>query len=336
MTFEISVFMSNREVFLTFEICNSCKKVGHVEAACRNKRQSGRNYAKKGNRTRTYRIAEGVESSNSDDEDELHFIKKISQNSTPYMVKLMINDAVVDFEIDTGSGITIIPELTFNKLFGNRTLLESKMTVRTYSNEKLSVIGKFYCTVTHNDKTYPEMKIIVLEGDGVSLLGRNWLNEIDIDWSKVIKSNSTGVHAINSKDKSLENVVESRLKKLLKEYDCLFEKRLGRIKDYKAKLNLKSDAVPKYSKARTVPFALEEAVSNELDRLEKEGVLESVSHSDWASPIVIIPRSDGRLRICGDFKRTINPYLENEEYHIPSPDEVFSKIQEGNYFQKLI
>ena len=54
------------------------------------------------------------------------------------MVKLTINDVAVDFEIDTGSGITIIiPESIFNKLFGNKILLESKMTVRIYSNEKL-------------------------------------------------------------------------------------------------------------------------------------------------------------------------------------------------------
>ena len=53
------------------------------------------------------------------------------------------------------------------------------MTVRTYSNEKSLVIGKFYGSVTHNDKIYSDMKIIVLEGDGVSLLGRNRLNEIN-------------------------------------------------------------------------------------------------------------------------------------------------------------
>ena len=34
------------------------------------------------------------------------------------------------------------------------------------------------------------------------------------------------------------------------------------------------------------------AVGKELDCLEKEWVLEKVTHSDWASPIVAVPKGD--------------------------------------------
>ena len=53
-------------------------------------------------------------------------------------------------------------------------------------------------------------------------------------------------------------------------------------------------------KARTVPFAMKVAVELEIERMENDEILKSVPFSEWASPIVIVPKSDGQLRICGD------------------------------------
>ena len=64
-------------------------------------------------------------------------------------------------------------------------------------------------------------------------------------------------------------------------------------------------------------------VIEEIERLEKEGILKPVSYSVWASPIVIVTRPDGRICMCGDFKSTFNPVLENEEYPMPDADEIF-------------
>ena len=67
--------------------------------------------------------------------------------------------------------------------------------------------------------------------------------------------------------------------------------------------------------------------------MEKDGILKSVSFSDWASPIVIIPKPN--IRICGDYKRTINPVIKNDTYPQPTPEELFSKIQGGKKFSKI-
>ena len=56
---------------------------------------------------------------------------------------------------------------------------------------------------------------------------------------------------------------------------------LGTIKSLQAKLHVKKNAEPKFCKARPVPFALRKAIEDELDRLEKEGILNKVDHSDW-------------------------------------------------------
>ena len=50
-------------------------------------------------------------------------------------------------------------------------------------------------------------------------------------------------------------------------------------------------AIPRFSKARSVPYAYRELVEKELDRLESEGILEPVEFSEWASPIVSVLKS---------------------------------------------
>nr|XP_022901108.1 uncharacterized protein K02A2.6-like [Onthophagus taurus] len=73
----------------------------------------------------------------------------------------------------------------------------------------------------------------------------------------------------------------------------------------------------------------------ELDRLVNEGILEPVSFSKWGTPIVPIIKEDGSVRICGDFKVTINPCLEIERYPIPRIDELLNSMQGSVIFSKI-
>jgi hypothetical protein len=81
---------------------------------------------------------------------------------------------------------------------------------------------------------------------------------------------------------------------------------------------VKEGATPKFYKPRPVPYALKEKISDELDRLERIGVVEKVDYSDWAAPIVPVMKSNGSVRICGDYKVTINPELEVQQYPLPT------------------
>ncbi|GFV90624.1 retrovirus-related Pol polyprotein from transposon 412 [Trichonephila clavipes] len=48
---------------------------------------------------------------------------------------------------------------------------------------------------------------------------------------------------------------------------------------------------------RTVPFALKGRVENEIDRLEREGIIEKVDSSEWATPVVPVVKTDGSIRL---------------------------------------
>ena len=62
------------------------------------------------------------------------------------------------------------------------------------------------------------------------------------------------------------------------------------------------------------------------------GVIELIESSDWAAPIV--PR-DGSLRICGDFKLTINQAAKVDTYPLPRIDDIFSRLASGKHFTTL-
>ena len=102
------------------------------------------------------------------------------------------------------------------------------------------------------------------------------------------------------------------VKQILEVHADIFHPGLGTCTTAQARLTLRDEVVPKYCKPRRLPFAIKPAVGAELDQLEKNGVVEKVTQSDWATPIVVVRKPGGRVRICGDFKVTLNPVLRND------------------------
>ena len=66
----------------------------------------------------------------------------------------------------------------------------------------------------------------------------------------------------------------------------------------------------------------------------KEGVLEPVKYSDWGTPIVPVVKSNGSIRICGDFKVTLNPQIMVDKYPIPKIEEMLANMN-GEKFTKI-
>jgi len=73
------------------------------------------------------------------------------------------------------------------------------------------------------------------------------------------------------------------------------------VKDVEAKLYVNTDARPLFFKARSVPYALKQKVEHELERLQNQDVITPVPHSDWAALTVAFVKSDGSVRVCGDY-----------------------------------
>ena len=94
-------------------------------------------------------------------------------------------------------------------------------------------------------------------------------------------------------------------------------------------------AKPRFFKARPLPYALREKVATELDRLENGGILTKVDWSEWATPVVSVAKKDGSVRLCGDFKVSLNSQLKIDHYPLPRVDDVFASLASGQRFTKI-
>uniref|UniRef100_A0AAV2JG06 ribonuclease H n=1 Tax=Knipowitschia caucasica TaxID=637954 RepID=A0AAV2JG06_KNICA len=80
---------------------------------------------------------------------------------------------------------------------------------------------------------------------------------------------------------------------------------------------------------------MKEKVDKELERLEKDGVISPVKHSEWAAPVVPVTKKDGGLRLCGDYKVTVNLATNTETYPLPRIEEVLAALCGGKIFSKI-
>ncbi|GBO42466.1 hypothetical protein AVEN_45729-1 [Araneus ventricosus] len=101
------------------------------------------------------------------------------------------------------------------------------------------------------------------------------------------------------------------------------------------KLKLRDGAKPSYTPEWNVPYALKEKVDKELDYLEAAGIISKSITSDWGSPLVVIPKGDGTVRLCIDYKAGVNDLLMNINYSIKKIDEVLYSLRDSKYFCKL-
>lgn len=98
----------------------------------------------------------------------------------------------------------------------------------------------------------------------------------------------------------MQRPLEGGLKQLyIRQISQVFDGNIGTIKGCQAK---QEGVQPRFHQAHPVPFAVKEAVAMELDSLEQEEIVEKVSASNWATPIVVVPKRDGSLRLCGDYR----------------------------------
>ena len=82
-------------------------------------------------------------------------------------------------------------------------------------------------------------------------------------------------------------------------------------------------------------MTLHEKIELELHRLVKKGTKAPVEFSECATPIVPIVKEDGTIRICGDYKQTINQAAKLDNYLIPKIEDLYATLGEGKEFTKL-
>lgn len=93
--------------------------------------------------------------------------------------------------------------------------------------------------------------------------------------------------------------------------------------------------MPLFYKPRTLPYSVRDQVETELGRLEEQSVITRVERSQWAAPLVVVPKTDGTNRLCSDYTVTVNQVIEDEPYTLPMIEDLFANLAGGQKFTKL-
>ena len=162
--------------------------------------------------------------------------------------------------------------------------------------------------------------LIVANGQRPSLLGRGWLTKIRLDWTQLCNN-----HVCYSLS----------LQGILADYSTIFDTELGTLIGLKATIRVDPAAQPHFFKPRAAPYASKEKIEKELDQLLKQEVIEKINFSEWAAPIVPVMKKDGSVRICGDYKMTVNQASKMESYPLPKIDDLLALLAGGKKFSNL-
>ena len=120
------------------------------------------------------------------------------------------------------------------KEFPGIMLKKADVVLKTYTNERMTVVGELLIQVAYEQQC-EHLPIVIVAGDRPSLLGRNWLKQICLDWNSIC----TVARA---------DAEEGSLKSLLCEHEEIFKDELGTVCSLQATLHVRLDARPKFFK----------------------------------------------------------------------------------------
>jgi len=87
-------------------------------------------------------------------------------------------------EVDKGVCMSLVSEKKFRRLFPTKLIKHSHTQLTTYSGHPIKAIGEVNVDVTYRSQQ-AKFPLIIVAGSGPSLLGRNWLNAIRLDWKSI-------------------------------------------------------------------------------------------------------------------------------------------------------
>lgn len=301
--------------------CFVCNRTGHIAKVCK---------------SRTAQISDEETES---DCDVIQRLNKVGggkgTRACKHMIEVILNGSKVNMELDTGAPCGIMSKATFQSRIGNYRLLQTNRRFTSYTGHGIDCIGRVIVEVKVGSTTR-KLNLYIVDGDFDSLFGREWISQFvgEIDFVKLF-STPESVKEIKMASPHLSASEFRILQQVLTQYEDNFSDTAGKLDCPPIKLHLKQDAKPVFAKAREIPYALRDAYAAGIDEKIAAGFYKRVDFSEWASTTHVVSKKDGRIRITGNYKPTVNPRIIVDEHPIPKPEHIFNKMNGSKLFCHL-
>jgi transposase InsO family protein len=314
--------------------CNNCKKSNHFAAVCRGKKK------------RTSGFVRAVEESDTDETEELFVISDIAAVTLDdaQLVTLKLESGnYLRFQPDTGAQCNVIPVHLYKMASKDHTLKQVKKVktaITAYGGSRLPVVGQvvirvwrdqFKCLLDCKLVDCPDIRPIL---GRKACIGMNIIKYTDNDAINKPQSDDAPVYVVDDTESS--NTVQASMSKesLVKGFPKVFADEVGQL-DGEYHIKLDTTMAPVQHAPRRVPVALRARLKTELEKMEKQGIIASVTTpTAWVSSMVVVPKKNGKLRICLDPK-DLNQAIQREHYPLPTIEDVATRLHGAKVFTKL-
>lgn len=236
--------------------------------------------------------------------------------------------------VDTGSDINLISHDLYTMLSDVNSIVPEKLLLTGLGSSRVSSIGKFNCKLIVDGHCYNVTFHVVPKGviPYPVILGQTFLTNtiMLIDKGVIqIKPHSYDSSFLQCLYSSIDkDELSPQIQSIIDSYKPL------KIKEapIKLKIILKDD-IPVVQRPRRFALKEEEEVKQQIDEWLTGGIIRP-SFSEYASPLVLVRKKDGSIRVCVDYRK-INQKMVKDEYPLPVIDDHIDKLCKTGVFSTL-
>lgn len=267
------------------------------------------------------------------------------EDERPYLTVSILGNSVVGL-LDTGASRTIVGRKGWSLLqslgFGLDSTKEIYCTVA--NGQKLTALGVVQVPFELENKTAWIEVVVVPDLSHFLIFGVDFFRKMGIvpdlrsgKWNFSNIESEILPHLasiVDTKEPRLSIEQSMAVGLLVDKYFSKMNGKLGCVKNVEHHIRLIDPHQPPI-KQRYYPVSpvIQKEIDKQIEEMEVNDVIEK-SDSDWASPILMVPKKDGSWRFCIDFRK-VNAVTQRDAYPLPYISSILDRLKNAKYISSL-